>query len=116
MQTDRVKIIHELDEAWNSRDLDRILAFYSDDFELCSPHVKNRLEIGDGTLRGKEKVRAWWRRVLDKVPDLRSELVSVSEGVDSVAYAFKSSFSGSISVSVFWFDTEGKIRKELFHA
>ena len=113
---DIVSFIHELDQAWNSRNLDQILKFYSEDFELTSPSVKEKLSIEDGTLRGKAQVRKWWQRVLEKVPDLSSELVSVAEGVDSVSYIFKSSYTNSLAVSVFFFDSNGKIKKELYHS
>lgn len=109
------EIIHALDKTWNSRDLEKILEFYSDDFELTSPMIKLRLEIEDGTLRGKENVRVWWTRVLTKVPDLSSELISVSEGVDSVCYIFKSSATQSIGSSFYYFDENGKIKKEIYH-
>ncbi|HVN96394.1 MAG TPA: nuclear transport factor 2 family protein [Syntrophorhabdaceae bacterium] len=115
MTTNYAQIIKELDKAWNARDIDRILEFYSDDFELSSLHVKDKLGVEDGTLNGKPKVREWWKRVLTNVPDLSSQLISVAEGVDSVAYIFRTSYSNSIVASIFFFDSEGKIRKELFH-
>lgn len=115
MSTNVVSLITELDRVWNTHDLEKILSFYSDDFELTSRHVRDRLGISDGTLRGKTAVRAWWRKVLDKFPDFSTELVSVADGVDSVAYIFRSSHSGEITSSVFFFDAAGKIRKEIYH-
>jgi hypothetical protein len=116
MPKDVAALIHKLDLAWNARNLEKILTFYSEDFELTSPHIKKRLGIEDGTLRGKARVREWWQRVLEKVPDLSSELIAVAEGVDSVSYIFKSSYTNAIAVSVFFFDAEGKIKKELYHS
>lgn len=115
MPTDAASVIEELDRTWNTRDLDAILAFYSEDFELTSPYVRDRLGIPDGTLRGKEAVRAWWRRVLDKLPDYSTELVAIANGVDSSTYTFRSSHNGAVTTSVFFFDSAGKIRREIYH-
>ena len=30
-------------DAWNSHDLERILGHYSDDFEMCSPLIVERM-------------------------------------------------------------------------
>lgn len=116
MIAEKVDLIQALEAAWNSHDLERILEFYSEDFVLSSPHVKSRMGIAEGTLHGKEQVRQWWQRVLERVPDLNAELISVAEGVDSLAYVFKSSYTQKVVVSVFFFDENGKIKRELYHA
>ena len=115
MNTDYRTLIHKLDAAWNSHDLERILDFYSEDFELTSPNIKRHLNLPDGTIKGKACVREWWGKILALHPDLRSELVSVTECIDSVAYAFRSSYTGTVTVSVFSFDERGKIRKEFYY-
>lgn len=76
--------------AWNSHDLDRILAHYQDDFEITTPMIKLTLGGDAGTLKGKEAIGAYWRAALDKVPDLHFELLDVTEGVDSLAVYYKS--------------------------
>ena len=47
-------------ESWNAHDLDRILAHYSDDFEMSSPYIITVAGEPSGTLRGEEAVRAYW--------------------------------------------------------
>jgi hypothetical protein len=39
--------------AWNSHDLERILAHYTDDFEIPSPLIVERMNEPSGTLKGK---------------------------------------------------------------
>jgi hypothetical protein len=59
------EFIPGLVKAWNSNDHENILADYSEDFELLLPVAKNRLGLENGILKGKSKVREWWRRVLE---------------------------------------------------
>lgn len=104
----------EIVEAWNSHDLERILSHYSDDFELTSPLIKKVLEIDDGTIKGKKQVRDWWRSILARAPNLHFEFVDVAESVDCKALVQKSSHNNKNVVSVYWFNEEGKIRKEVY--
>lgn len=64
--------------AWNSHDLDRILAHYSDDVVFRS-HKAVRL-VGSGELRGKAALRDYWRRALIAQPDLSFVVVNVLHG------------------------------------
>lgn len=76
--------------GWNSRDLDRILAHYADDFEMTSPLIVQRLGVADGKLKGKEAVRRYWSQGLAATPDLRFRLIDVIVGVHSVAIIYES--------------------------
>ena len=50
--------------AWNARDLDCILAHYSDDFEMTTPFIVTLVGEPTGTLQGKDQVGAYWRRAV----------------------------------------------------
>jgi ketosteroid isomerase-like protein len=71
-------------EAWNSHDLDRILAHYDDDVVLTSPLAVQRLHDPAGTVRGKTALRAYFAMGLAAFPQLRFELRDVMWGVSSV--------------------------------
>jgi len=64
--------------AWNSHDLDRILAHYSKDIVFRS-HKAVRLS-GNGELRGKDALRAYWAKALAAQPDLSFVVVDVFHG------------------------------------
>ena len=71
-------------EAWNTHDIERILAHYDDTIEMVSPLIVERLGKTDGQLRGKAAVRKYWLPSLVQDPPLVFELLGVFAGVDSV--------------------------------
>jgi hypothetical protein len=81
---------HEWIAAWNSHDLDRVLAHYSDDFQMTSPLIAQWLGIADGKLQGKEAIRRYWAQGLAKVPQLQFKLLDVVVGVNSLGIVFES--------------------------
>src|SRR5947209_5449033 len=70
--------------AWNSHDLERILAHYDDDVELISPVALKLLNNGDGVVRGKSALRAYFLRGLQAFPELHFDLIDVLWGVETV--------------------------------
>lgn len=56
--------------AWNSRDLDRILALYADDAEMTSDGIIRLGLAVQGSVRGKQNLRAWWSKALALLPGL----------------------------------------------
>ena len=68
----------EWEAAWNSHDLDRILAHYAGDVVFRSQKAM-RL-VGHGELRGKDALRAYWARALEAQPALSFVVVDVLHG------------------------------------
>ena len=62
-------------EAWNSHDLDRIMSHYADDFQMTSPFIVTMMNEPTGTIKGKENVRAYWFKALERLPDLHFDLI-----------------------------------------
>lgn len=114
MDLDARAFAEEWVDAWNSHDLGRILAHYSDDFEITTPMIKVALGVASGTLEGKADVRKYWQAALERVPDLHFELKDVAVGVDSVAVYYESVF-GKMAIEVMFFDEAGKVRKAIAH-
>lgn len=73
--------------AWNARDLDAVLAHYRDDIELISPLVIDRLGRPDGTLRGKDELRAYFARGMAN-PALHFSLEDVRVGVNALCILY----------------------------
>ena len=76
--------------------------------------IKVAMDIDTGTLEGKASVRAYWRAALQKVPNLRFELVECTGSVDSLAIYYKS-VMGKMAIEVMFFDSEGKVSRVIAH-
>jgi len=76
-------------EAWNSHDMERILSHYSDDFQMSSPLVVERMNRSDGVLQGKESIRAYWEPSLKGDPPLAFELIDLLVGIDSITLYYR---------------------------
>lgn len=56
--------------AWNSGDLDKILALYADDIEFSSPYIAALGFTPDGVLHGKEMLRLYFEKAMERAPGL----------------------------------------------
>jgi ketosteroid isomerase-like protein len=82
--------------SWNSRDLDRVLLLYAEDFEMTSDIIVKLGFDDSGTLRGKANVRAYWARALTLVPDLHFELIDIYVSPDSVVVFYQNERAAKI--------------------
>lgn len=96
--------------SWNSHNLDDILSHYADDIEITTPMIKMALGSGEGTLKGKEAVAGYWKKALDKIPDLHFEPYEATQGINSVALYYKSVMNKN-AIEVMFFNTEGKVQR-----
>lgn len=76
--------------AWNTHDLERILSHYTDDFEMSSPLIIERMQEPTGKLKGKDQIRPYWQKGLAALPPLKFELLDVYTGVDSIVIYYRS--------------------------
>lgn len=75
-----IQKVRAAEDAWNSRDPDRVAMAYSED-----SHWRNRAEV----LRGREKVREFLRRKWDKELDYRLVKELWAFGDDRIAVRFQ---------------------------
>lgn len=57
-------------EAWNSHDLDAILALYADDVEFSSPYIAALGFSADGVIQGRQLLRLYIEKALERAPDI----------------------------------------------
>src|SRR5262249_1530925 len=100
--------------AWSAHDLDRILAHSRADFEMASPFITRLVGEPRGTARGKGQVAAYWRRVLERIPDLHFEVLDVFAGVGSVVVYYQAVL-GLRACEVFFVDSQGQAHKAAAH-
>lgn len=96
--------------SWNSHDLEDILRHYAEDVEITTPMIKIAAGIDSGSLKGKEQVADYWRKALQKIPDLNFELIDVTEGINSVALYYKSVMNKK-AIEVMFFNEQGKVKR-----
>lgn len=94
-------------EAWNSRDLERIFSHYTDDFEMSSPIIIERMNEPSGILQGKENIRPYWAKGLATIPDLHFELESVLVGVNGITILYKNQKNQQVA-EILVFNKQGK--------
>ncbi|MFZ3573512.1 nuclear transport factor 2 family protein [Streptomyces sp. BH097] len=82
--------------AWNAHDLDALLAHFADDVTFRSP-VAAQLLGGDGVMRGKDALRAYWEEGLRRIPDLRFEVVGSYVGVNSLVINYRNQKGGLVN-------------------
>lgn len=96
----------EWEAGWNSHDLDRIMSHYRSDIVFRSRKAVDL--VGSGEIVGKERLRAYWSKALDRQPDLTFRVQSLFEGHDMgvIVYA---NHRDVLAAETFYFDSDGKI-------
>src|SRR3954470_5640655 len=100
------RLAEEWAAAWNARDLDAVLAHYTDDFEMSSPFIERLAGEPSGTLRGKRAVGDYWRRALERFPDLHFRVVDVFVSAGSVAILYDA-VAGRRAVEALFLNDDG---------
>jgi len=76
-------------EAWNARDLERVLTLYDDTAVMTSDRIPALGFGADGTVRGKDALRAYWSKALGLIPNLHFSLIDVYVSPDSLVVFYE---------------------------
>lgn len=76
-------------EAWNTGDLDRVLALYDEAAVMTSDRIPAMGFDASGTVRGKDSLRAYWGKALGLLPELHFSLIDLFVGPDSVVVFYE---------------------------
>ena len=96
--------------AWNSHDLERILALYAEDSEMTSDRIQALGLEASGTLQGKDRIRAYWGLALQRLPNLHFELIDTYVSPDSIVVFYQNERGAKIC-EYLRLNDEGKIRQ-----
>jgi len=96
-------------DAWNAHDLERILSHYTDDFTMSSPRIADIAGEPSGILRGKDAIRAYWKRAFEIAPNLHFDLIETFVGADSVVLHYHG--VRGPAAEVFFFNGDGKVAR-----
>ncbi|MFL6789795.1 MAG: nuclear transport factor 2 family protein [Bradyrhizobium sp.] len=96
--------------AWNSHDLERVLALYAEDSEMTSDRIQALGLEACGTLRGKANLRIYWSKALQLLPNLHFDLIDTYVSPDSVVVIYQNERGAQIC-EYLRLDANGKIRQ-----
>jgi ketosteroid isomerase-like protein len=97
-------------EAWNARDLERVLTLYSEDAEMTSDRIPALGFEASGTVQGKDDLRAYWSKALQLIPNLRFTLIDTYVSPDSLVVFYQNE-RGSKICEYPRLNAAGKIRQ-----
>lgn len=100
--------------AWNAHDLDEIMSHYGEDVVLVSPAAAGILRDPSGTVKGKEALRAYFKKGLDVYPNLKFDLIDVLRGVSSVILYYTNQ-KGTKTGEFMEIDSTGKVVRVVAH-
>ncbi len=99
-------------QSWNSHDLEQIMSHYTEDVVIISPIAKLLLNVPNGEVRGRDALRAYFRRALEIYPELRFELKDVLWGISSVVLYY-TNHKGTHVAEFMELDANGKVLRML---
>ncbi|BCY27543.1 nuclear transport factor 2 family protein [Flavobacterium okayamense] len=71
-------------DAFNSKNLDKLLDLYDDEAQHFSPKLKIRQPETKGLIIGKQSMRTWWQDAFDRLPTLHYKVTSLTANTDRV--------------------------------
>jgi hypothetical protein len=96
--------------AWNSRDIDRLMQHYHDDVVYYSPTVMKRWGDPEGRLVGKIALRNHFLKGFEDANHVKLELLGLLGGPDGVAMVYRKGPTG-MGVNIVTIDSEGMVTK-----
>lgn len=82
-------------DAWNARDLDKVMSHYSPHVVFLSPLAGRR--TGSGRVVGLQALRAYWGPALEAVPDLSFELEAALSGSECLTILYRNQHGGRVA-------------------
>ncbi len=92
--------------AWNAHDLDRIMAHYSEDVVFRSQKAMSL--VGRGEIVGRDALRAFWAKALERQPDLSFVVVDVFVGHAMMTLTYQNQ-RGVLAAETLRFGPEGLV-------
>ena len=71
-------------DAFNTKNLEKLLELYDDEAQHFSPKLKVRQPETNGLIIGKEAMRVWWQDAFDRLPTLHYKVTSLTANTDRV--------------------------------
>ena len=79
-----LSIAHSWFEAFNSKNLDKLLSLYDEDAAHYSPKLKEKFPLSNGYISGKKELHNWWQDAFNRLPSLHYKVKSLTANSDRV--------------------------------
>lgn len=81
-------------DAFNGRDLDRLVSLYDSDAVHTSPKLRDRKPETKGEIRGHAALHAWWADAMQRLPSMRYEARHLVASGDRVFMEYERTVDG----------------------
>jgi ketosteroid isomerase-like protein len=71
-------------DAFNAKNIEKLLELYDDDAQHFSPKLKSLQPETNGLIIGKEAMHIWWQDAFNRLPTLRYKVTSLTANTDRV--------------------------------
>lgn len=112
------QIAHDWLDAFNNRQLEKLLALYDDTAVHFSPKLKALQPETEGWVAGKTAMRDWWSGAFERLPNLQYALqhLIVDENTVMMEYMRKAHGEADMMVAEVFEIVDGKIvRSRVYH-
>lgn len=86
--------------AFNTHDLEQLLALYDDEAQHYSPKLKIRQPETKGLVQGKDALRSWWRDAFERLPELHYTVTSLTADTERVFMEYLRTVPGEEDMKV----------------
>lgn len=108
MDIDAATFSQQWARAWNSLDVDAVLAHFHDDAVFTSPMAAQMYPETAGVIRGRAALHRYWSGAVQRMPDLHFVVEDVYRGIDTIVINYHNQ-SGGLVNEVLRFGSDGLV-------
>lgn len=97
---DNEQIARRWFDAFNAKELERLLALYDDSARHFSPKLKVRQPETEGFVKGKEALRQWWQDAFNRLPSLHYKVTTLTANDDRIFMEYIRTVNGETDILV----------------
>ena len=84
MNSNLEQIAREWLDAFNTKNLEKLLSLYDDNAEHFSPKLKIRQPETNGLIVGKNAMEIWWQEAFERLPSLKYQATSLTANQERI--------------------------------
>ena len=84
MNSNLEQIAREWLDAFNTKNLEKLLSLYDDNAQHFSPKLKIRQPETNGLIVGKNAMEIWWQEAFERLPSLKYQATSLTANQERI--------------------------------